>query len=80
MLREERPDKKIRDDVNDAKLEEVVVDLKGTYRLFILRTKNTVDCMNVQGNTVTGTVLMAKEFRDFGAHVMMQPSLTFKKN
>ena len=59
-LREERLDgNKNWHDVNGAKLKETVTDLNGTNHFLILRAKNIGDWLNVQGTTVTGTVLVA---------------------
>ena len=58
-LREERRGKPPCDDVNNSKLKEIFDDLKGTDQRLILHTKITGACLNVRGNTVTGTVLAA---------------------
>ena len=50
---------KIWDDVNNAKLKELVADLKGTDCCLVLRAKNTDAWMNIQGNTINGAVLAA---------------------
>ena len=63
--REERHDKKIRYDINDAKPKEIVKYLDGNEHCLILR--------NVQGTKVTDTVLEATGFRVFNMHVMMLP-------
>ena len=74
VFREERRDgQKIRDEVNDAKLKEIVADLDGNNRHIILRSKETGNWMNIWGTTVTGTLLAAKEFGNFYAHIMMLP-------
>ena len=66
--------KKIRDDANNAKLKRLVDDLKAPDHRLILRSKNTVFWMNVQGNTVTGTVLAATKIRGFlCAHYNVTP-------
>ena len=60
MLREERHDgQEKRDDVNDAKLKELVTYLNSTDRSLILRAKNTGVWLNVRGTVVTGTLLAA---------------------
>ena len=75
VLREERCDgKKIRD---GNKLKVLVGDLKSPDLHIILISKNTGSCMNVWGTKVTGTVLLAAEFRDFCVHVMMLSPIVF---
>ena len=65
-LRKERCDgHKIWDDNNDSKLKDLITDLDSSDWRIILCTKNTGAWLNVQGNTVTGTVLVATEFREF---------------
>ena len=59
-LREERRDRqKIQDDVNDAKLKELVEDLDVNDRRLILCAKNIGAWLNVWGTMVTSTVLAA---------------------
>ena len=71
-LREESHDEqKNQDDDNDAKLKGLVRDLYSTYFCLILCTENTGGWFNVQGTTVTGTVLVDRKFCDFYAHIMM---------
>ena len=73
-LREERcHGQKIRDDVNNAKLEELVKYLDGTDRCLILDSKNIGDCLSIRGTAVTITVLSATKFCHFNAQVMMLP-------
>ena len=65
-IREERSDGyKSSYDVKYDKLKEIVAELYGTDRRFILRAKNTGDWLNVWGTTVNGIVLAATEFCDF---------------
>ena len=65
-LREERHDKHTKwDDVNDAKLKELVTDLDETDHRLILCDINIGDWINVQGTIVVGTVLALMEFRDY---------------
>ena len=79
-LREERHERKnIQDDVNNSKLKELVEDLNGTDRCIIIITKNTGAWLNVGDTTVAGTVLVAPDFYDFYAHVMMLLSLNFRE-
>ena len=65
---------KNRDDNNDARLKGLVGGLIVTNQCLILHAKNTGARMNVQDTTVTGTVLLATEFRNFYAPVIMLPS------
>ena len=66
VLREERRDgQKNRDDVNGDKLKDLVSGLDSVDRRLILHAKNTGAWLNVQGTTVTGTVLGATDFRGF---------------
>ena len=81
VLREERRDgQKIWDNVNDAKLKGLVADLDGTSHCMIVRSRNTGAWLNVRGTTVTGTVLLAMEFCEFYAHIMMLPTPNFRAN
>ena len=60
VIREERCDgQKIRDDVNDAKLRNLVVDLNSSDRRLILQSNNTGACMNLRDTTLTSTALAA---------------------
>ena len=52
-------------DTNDATLNGLVGDIRGTDWRLILHAKNTGACLNVRGNTVTDTVLLEMEFFDF---------------
>ena len=54
-----------RDDVNDYKLKEIVLELDEPNNHLILCAKNRGAWMNVRGATVTKAVLVATEFRDF---------------
>ena len=57
-----RDGRKTRDDVNEAKVE-VIVDTLDTFDHHqFLRAKQTGSYMNIQGTTVTGTVLSAMVF------------------
>ena len=79
MPREERNEgQKIQDDINDAKLKELVAELDTLGHLLILHAKNTGARLNICSTMLTSTVLAATEFRDFFVHVMMLPSLNFK--
>ena len=60
-----RGGKKKWDDANDSKLKGLVGDLIVTGGRLNLHAKNIGACMNVQGTTVTGTILLAMESRDF---------------
>ena len=63
MLRKEKLDgQKKRDDINDVKLKGLVSGLDATYRFHLLRAKSICAWMNVQCNTVTGTVLAEVHF------------------
>ena len=75
LIREERHDRqKKRDDVNDAKLKGLVRCIDATNRRLILQAKSTGDWLNVRGTTVTGTLLVATEFRDLlCAHYNVTP-------
>ena len=65
-LREEVWDvQKNQEDTNDATLKGLVGYLISTNRRLILRTKNIGAFLNVQGTTVTVTVILAAEFCDF---------------
>ena len=65
-LREERRDgQKIRYDVNDAKLKDIVADIDSSNWRLILRAKNKGICLNLLVTTVTGAVLFAMEFSGF---------------
>ena len=58
VLREERRDKqKNRDDVNGAKIKDLIRDLDTTNQSLILHAKCTGSWVNVHSNMVTGTVL-----------------------
>ena len=46
-------------------LKGLVSDLKGTDKRLLIRAKGTSEWLSVRGNTVSGTVLSATEFRDF---------------
>ena len=73
-LKEERRDRqKNRDDVNDAKIKELVADLDRNGRRLNLRAKNKGARMNLWGNKVTGTVLAATELCYLYVHIMMLP-------
>ena len=54
-----------REDVNCTKLKGLVRDLNFTDQSLILRAKSTGAWLNVRGTTVTSTVFLATEFRDF---------------
>ena len=71
-------DFKICYDVNDAKLKGPVDNLKATDHHLIICAKKRCSWLTVRVITVTGTVLVATEFRGFCAHFMMLPPLTFK--
>ena len=81
-LREEiRDEKKTRDDSNGTKLKELVYDLKAPVHHLILRYKKRGSWPTLWGNTVTGTVIAAAEFRDFlCARYDVTPSKTKKFN
>ena len=65
-IREESCDrKKNQYDANDSTLKGLVGYLIGTNQRLILSTKNTGDCLDVRGTTVTGTSFSAMEFSDF---------------
>ena len=59
LLREERCDKKIRDDVKNSKLKELVKYIDVNNRRLILHAKIRGAWKNVQVNTINGTVLAA---------------------
>ena len=62
-LREEIHDRqKNRDDVNDFKLKELVVDLNSTDRRLIICAKNTGAWLNIKVTMVMVTLLVAMEF------------------
>ena len=65
-LSEERRDRnKDQDAVYESKLKGLVSDIKSTDKRLILRAKSTGDWPSVHGNTFSGTVLSATEFRNF---------------
>ena len=69
------------EDVNDAKLKELVSDLDSTDHCLILRDKNTGAWLNVRGTTVTGKVLASMGFNYFKcARYDVTPPLTFREN
>ena len=73
-IREERRDgQKIQDDTNKAKLKWLVKYLESLDLCLVLRAKNTGSWLTVQGTLVTGTVLLAKGFRNFCPRIMMLP-------
>ena len=57
--------KKLQDDINDAKLEVIVMDLNTLYHCIFLHTKLNGSWLTVWVTVVTGTVLLAMKFRDF---------------
>ena len=64
-LSEERRDgQKIRDDVNSAKLKNLVADLDWANWRLIIRAKNIGAYLNVRGSMVTNKLLVATEFCD----------------
>ena len=74
MPREERNEgHKIQDDINDAKLKELVAELDTLGHLLILHAKNTGARLNICSTMLTSKVLAATEFCDFYAYVMMLP-------
>ena len=54
--------KKIRDDSKNSKLKGLVKELKTPDHRLILHAKNTGSWLNIQGNTLTVTVIAATEF------------------
>ena len=80
MPREERNDgQKIQDDINGAKLKELVAELDTLGHLLILHAKNTGARLNICSTMLTSTVLADTKFYDFYAHIMMLPPLTFRE-
>ena len=68
-----------RDDDNEAKLKGPIKDIGALDRYLILRTRNKGSCLTIQGTMVTSTGLLATEFRDFCARVMISHLLASKK-
>ena len=54
-------------------------NLEAPDHRLILRAKHASSWLTMWFTTVNVTVLVATEFSDFGAHVMMLPLLTLKK-
>ena len=78
-LGEEMHDRqKNRAEVNDATLKGLFRDLIVNDRSIILRDKNIGDWICVRGTTVSGTLLSAKEFRDFLCARYNAPLLNIK--
>ena len=57
--------RKNRDDTNGATIKGLVRDLLGTDCCLTIRSNNTGDWLSVHNTTVTSTVFLATEFRDF---------------
>ena len=70
-----RDDKENLDDVNNAKLEVIVKNLKVFDRRLYLNAKQTGSLLTVRGTMATGTLLSAMEFRDFCVHIIILPPL-----
>ena len=65
LNKEQRDGMKDQDDVYESKLKGLVSDIKSTDKRLILRAKSTGDWPSIHGNTFSGTVLSATEFRNF---------------
>ena len=81
-LREERSGRqKNCDDINYSKIKGLVRDLDTTKRRLILHSKSIGVWLNVQGTTVTGTLLSATESCDFlCARYNVTPPLPYRAN
>ena len=65
LSEEQRDVKKAHDIPYDSRLKGLVINIQGANKRLIPRAKITGSWMSVRGNTVSGTVLSATEFRDF---------------
>ena len=78
VIGERRDKKREQDTANDVKLQGIVSHQCTTKKRLLLGAKHTGAWLSVRGNTVTGTVIAATEFRDFYVLVIMLTPLISK--